>query len=66
MQLSRFMDCVQAEFGVNGSWILDSHVLPAGATAEELMRRGVPLREVWLALCEDFEVPEARRLGPDE
>jgi hypothetical protein len=30
------------------------------------VERGADLREVWWALCDDFDVPEDRRLGADE
>ena len=32
-------------------------------TAEEALDDGVPPRTVWLALCEDMDVPEERRFG---
>ena len=32
-------------------------------TAEEALADGVPPRTVWLALCEDMDVPEERRFG---
>ena len=34
-------------------------------TADEAVADGVQPRTVWLALCDDFEVPESRRLGRD-
>jgi hypothetical protein len=44
-----------------------SHVMSAldGRTAVEALEAGVPPREVWLALCADMDVPEARRHGRD-
>jgi hypothetical protein len=44
-----------------------SHVMSAldGRTAVEALEGGVPPREVWLALCADMDVPEARRHGRD-
>lgn len=68
MRRTEFDRLVEAEFqGAFAGWIQSTHVLPRfGATAEELIDRGVNLRDVWLALCEEFDVPEARRLGPDE
>ena len=32
-------------------------------TAEEALADGVPPRTVWLALCDDMDVPEERRFG---
>ncbi len=34
-------------------------------TADEALEDGVPPRTVWLALCDDMDVPEERRLGRD-
>jgi hypothetical protein len=36
-----------------------------GRTAVEALEAGVPPREVWLALCDDMDVPEERRHGRD-
>ncbi|PRQ10544.1 DUF3046 domain-containing protein [Corynebacterium sp. 13CS0277] len=67
MRLQEFHDCVAHEFGAaHGAFIVSSHVLSTlGGTPAELLDRGVTPREVWWALCEDFQVPEDRRLGPD-
>ena len=32
-------------------------------TAVEALAAGAPPREVWLALCDDMDVPEGRRHG---
>ncbi|MDN6439974.1 DUF3046 domain-containing protein [Corynebacterium nuruki] len=68
MRRTEFDRLVTGEFGdAFGSWIAGSHVLSAfGATAGDLVERGADLREVWWALCDDFDVPEDRRLGADE
>lgn len=68
MRRTEFDRLVTGEFGdAFGSWIAGSHVLSGyGATPEELMAEGADLRQVWWALCDDFEVPEERRLGADE
>ncbi len=44
-----------------------SHVMSAlgGRTALEALDAGVPPREVWLALCDDMDVPSQRRHGRD-
>lgn len=44
-----------------------SHVMSAldGRTAVEALEAGVPPRTVWLALCDDMDVPEQRRHGRD-
>ena len=68
MRLAEFHRLIAGEFGdVYGRYLVDSHVLAGvGVTAAEAMERGDDLRRVWWALCDDFEVPEERRLGADE
>lgn len=68
MRIAEFQQLVADEFGpTQGAWVLHSHVLSSyGRTAEELIDAGEPLRKVWWGLCEDFDVPELRRLGRDE
>lgn len=51
MRLTEFHRLVHSEFG-------DARGDAIGA--------GVDPREAWRALCEEFDVPEERRLGPDE
>ncbi|MCI1256030.1 MAG: DUF3046 domain-containing protein [Corynebacterium provencense] len=68
MRRTEFDRLVTGEFGDSfGSWIARSHVLTGlGDTPARLMEHGHDLREVWWALCEDFDVPEERRLGDDD
>ncbi|MCK7636846.1 DUF3046 domain-containing protein [Corynebacterium pygosceleis] len=68
MRLHQFDRLIDSEFGhSHGRWIMGSHVLSRrGRTAVELIEDGVDPRDVWWELCHDFEVPEERRLGPDE
>lgn len=68
MRLTEFHQLVTDEFGESeGRWLVHSHVLAGfGGTAEELMESGEDLRRVWRGLCDDFDVPEERRLGRDE
>lgn len=35
-------------------------------TTVEALDAGIPPRQVWVALCEDMDVPESRRLGRDD
>lgn len=37
-----------------------------GRTAAEAMQAGVDPRHAWRALCNELDVPEDRRLGPDD
>lgn len=41
------------------------HVIHAltDRTVDQALEEGVPPRSVWLALCDDMDVPENRRLG---
>lgn len=36
-----------------------------GRTGEQAVAAGVPVREVWFALCESMGVPPSRRWGRD-
>ncbi|MBC2681719.1 DUF3046 domain-containing protein [Corynebacterium sp. 4HC-13] len=67
MRRAEFDRLVDGEFGDSfGTWIASTHVLEAyGDTPEKLIEQGVDLRDVWCALCDDFEVPPQRRLGAD-
>lgn len=68
MRLADFYKFVHSEFGESkGEWLLHSHVLMEyGKTASELLEEGVNLRDIWWALCRDFDVPPQRWDGPDE
>lgn len=65
MKLSEFRRAVGEEFGeVYAGVLLRDHWLTGlGGTANEALDRGVPARTVWLALCDEFQVPDARRHG---
>lgn len=65
MRRSEFLRAVDAEFGPRGGALVADLVLTAvgGVTAAEAMDTGVPLRDVWLALCEEMDVPQAHRHG---
>lgn len=67
MRLSEFRQLVEDEFGdVKGEWIAHSHVLGSfGLTANDAVESGKDLREVWEQLCNDFGIPDERRLGVD-
>ncbi len=60
MRLTEFQDLVEAQFGtVRASSLLVDHVLTSigGRTAAQAIEEGVEPREVWRALCADFDVP---------
>ncbi|WP_293953912.1 DUF3046 domain-containing protein [uncultured Corynebacterium sp.] len=68
MRLSEFRQLIEDEFGDSrGEWITHSHVLGTfGRTADDAIESGKDLREVWLQLCDDFGIPEERRLGREQ
>lgn len=69
MRLSEFDVLVVAELGrVRGDAIVADHVLQrlSGRTAAAALEAGEEPREVWFALCEEFDVPPERRFGPDD
>ncbi len=60
MRLTEFRELVEVQFGaVRGSSLLVDHVLTrlGGRTATQAIEAGVEPREVWRALCADFDVP---------
>lgn len=60
MRLTEFNDRVVLRFGATyGSSVLVDHVLTAlgGRTAAQAIDEGIEPREVWRALCADFDVP---------
>ncbi|KAB2582709.1 MULTISPECIES: DUF3046 domain-containing protein [Rhodococcus] len=64
MRLTEFHEMVREEFGqVRGDSMLIDHVLQSldGMTAAEAVEAGWEPREVWRALCAEFDVPPARR-----
>lgn len=66
MRRSEFDRAINDEFGeAYGASLLRDVVLGAlrDRTAREALEQGVPPREVWLALCREMQVPEARWHG---
>ena len=65
MRRSEFDRAVRDEFGVGGgALILDLVLAGVGSrTAVQALDDGVAPREVWLALCEEMDVPPERRYG---
>lgn len=60
MRLTEFHELVEAQFGpVRGASLIVDHVLTklGGRTAEQAIEAGVEPRDVWWALCADFDVP---------
>ena len=65
MRLTEYTQLIMDGFGAEmAAWISHSHVLAEfGDTADALIERGVDPGKVWDGLCDDFSVPEERRLG---
>jgi hypothetical protein len=66
MRASEFRRAVAAEFGEQyGRALLRDLVIDrlGHRTSDQALAAGVPEREVWLALCEEMDVPPARRYG---
>jgi hypothetical protein len=60
VRLTEFRELVDGQFGaVRGGSLLVDHVLTAlgGRTAAQAIEEGVEPRDVWRALCADFDVP---------
>ena len=63
MRQTQFRELVETQFGpVRGASLLVDHVLTGlgGRTAEQAIEDGVDPRDVWWALCADFDVPRDR------
>ncbi|MGN6219991.1 MAG: DUF3046 domain-containing protein [Microbacterium sp.] len=65
MRRSEFQRAVRDEFGGRASTVVTDLVLSSvgGRTASEAIDAGVDPRQVWLALCEELDVPADRRYG---
>ncbi|MCK0177570.1 MULTISPECIES: DUF3046 domain-containing protein [Mycobacteriaceae] len=60
MRLTEFRELVEGQFGpVRAQSLLVDHVLTAlgGRTGAQAIEDGVEPRDVWRALCADFDVP---------
>lgn len=60
VRLTEFHELVDLQFGpVRGASLLVDHVLTrlGGRTGVQAIEDGVDPREVWRALCADFDVP---------
>lgn len=63
MRLTEFNELLTGQFGaVYGTSVLVDHVLTGfgGRTAAQAIEDGAEPRDVWRALCADFDVPRDR------
>lgn len=68
MRRTEFTVALYKEFGeMVGDSLLQDAVLSelGGMTPQEALDSGWDIREVWLALCRQQEVPVERQWGPD-
>ena len=68
MRVSKFWELMNDEFGeAYASSLARTHALHAlgDLSVLEALERGESPRQIWQALCDDMDVPEARRLGSD-
>ena len=65
MRRSEFDRAVADEFGARASAVVTDLFLSkvGGRTAAQAIAAGVDPREVWLALCDELDVPAERRYG---
>ncbi len=64
MRITAFRKLMAGEFGqVRAEMIARDHVLSSlgGRSADDALEAGIGPKEVWLAVCEAFEVPANRR-----
>lgn len=62
MRLTEFRELLTAEFGtLRGETLMRDHRLTdLGVTGDEAVESGVDPRDVWRALCSEFDVPKER------
>ena len=68
MRLSEFRDAVAAAFGQAYAPTLCREMALTSLeslTAQQALDKGVPVRDVWHALCDQMDVDPAVRAGPD-
>jgi len=65
MRRSEFLRAVDAEFGDRAPSLVNDLVLGAvgSRTAAEALEAGIAPREIWMALCDETDVPASRRHG---
>lgn len=62
VRLTEFQELLHAEFGTaRGDALLRDHVIPGlGRSGADAIEAGVDPRDVWRALCAEFDVPKVR------
>ncbi|SEW08213.1 Protein of unknown function [Austwickia chelonae] len=68
MRLSDFWRLMDDEFGsARGRMLVESQALSGlgSVTGAEALEQGVPVRDIWAAVCEEMQVPPERRWGKE-
>ena len=69
MRLTEFRALMDAQFGrLRAASVAADHVFAVldGRTVDGALAAGTDPKRVWWAVCDDFDVPAARRHGPPE
>ncbi len=64
VRLQEFWSRLDEQFGsMRAQSVARDHVFSSlgGRTAVEAIEAGLPVRRVWLAICEDYDVPRKER-----
>jgi hypothetical protein len=64
VRLQEFWSRLEAQFGsMRAHSVARDHVFAAlgGRTATDAIEAGLPVRRVWLAICEEYDVPAKDR-----
>jgi hypothetical protein len=64
VRLQEFWSRLEGQFGpMRAQSVARDHVFGSlgGRTAVEAIEAGLPVRKVWLAICEEYEVPVKER-----
>jgi hypothetical protein len=64
VRLQEFWSRLERQFGsMRAQSVARDHVFSAlgGRTAVQAIEAGLPVRKVWLAICEEYEVPVKER-----
>lgn len=62
--MTYFRELMEGEFGAaRAASVSQDHVFAqlGGRTVEQALQAGIDAREVWIAVCDAYEVPPSRR-----
>ena len=63
MRLQEFWSRLDGQFGMRAHSVARDHIFSVlgGRSAVDAIDAGLPVRKVWLAICEEYEVPAKER-----